>query len=152
MRESATKPARVIPALGPVYDALSSYADPLLRIACGLMLVPHGWGKLFRGGVAGTAKGLAALGLEPAIFWAWYIGILEVFGGLMLALGLLTRPVAALVAGFMFVAAFYAHWGNGFFWINRGYEYPLFWGIVALVILVRGGGKWSLDARIGKEV
>lgn len=152
MSETARRPALAIPALGPVYDALSAYADPLLRITCGLMLIPHGWGKLFQGGVARTAKGMAAQGLEPAMFWAWYIGSLEFFGGIMLAIGLLTRPVAALVVGFMAVAAFHVHSANGFLWINRGFEYPLFWGIVALIVLVRGGGKWSVDARIGKEV
>lgn len=144
-------PRRIIPALGPVYESLSPYAYPLVRFTCGIILVPHGYAKLFEGGVANTAKGMAAAGLEPALLLAWYIGCLEFFGGILLAIGLLTRPVAALVVGFMAVAAFHVHWANGFFWINKGYEFPLFWGLIAVAILIRGGGALSLDRRIGKE-
>ncbi len=148
---AASAPKRIIPALGPIYDSLSCYAYPLIRFTCGIMLVPHGYRKLFQGGVANTAKGMAAMGLEPATFLAWYIGCLEVFGGIMLAIGLLTRPVAALVVGFMAVAAFHVHWANGYFWINKGYEVPLFWGLVAVAILIRGGGALSVYRRLGKE-
>jgi putative oxidoreductase len=70
----------------------------------------------------------------------------------MLAAGLFTRFVAAQVIGFMAVAAFKVHWGAGFFWNKGGYEYPLFWGLMALAILIRGGGALSLDFRIGKEL
>jgi putative oxidoreductase len=52
----------------------------------------------------------------------------------------------------MAVAAFHVHWPYGFLWINRGYEYPLFWGLVALAILIEGGGALSVDRRIGKEI
>jgi putative oxidoreductase len=44
------------------------------------------------------------------------------------------------------------HWGNGFFWPDGGFEYPLFWGIVALSFVIRGGGPYSLDAKLGREV
>ena len=148
----AGTPKRIIPALGSIYDSLSCFSYPLIRFAAGVMLVPHGYAKLFQGGVANTAKGMAAAGLEPATFLAWYIGCLEFFGGILLAIGLFTRPVAALVVGFMAVATFHVHWGNGFFWINKGYEYPLFWALVALAIVIRGGGNLSLDKRIGKEI
>jgi putative oxidoreductase len=43
------------------------------------------------------------------------------------------------------------HWEFGFAWNNRGFEYPLFWAIVALHFFVHGGGRYSLDARIGRE-
>ena len=69
----------------------------------------------------------------------------------MLALGLFTRIVATLVIGFMAVAAFYVHWGNGFLWIKGGFEYPLFWGLVCIALVIRGGGPMSLDAKIGRE-
>lgn len=148
----AGAPKRIIPALGGVYDSLAFFSYPLIRFTAGIMLVPHGYAKLFLGGVASAAKGMAAAGLEPALFLAWYIGGLEFFGGILLAVGLLTRPVAALVLGFMAVAVVHVHWGNGFFWFNKGYEYPLFWGLVALAIMIRGGGNLSLDKRIGKEI
>lgn len=146
------RPRRFIPALSPLYDSLAAYSYPLIRVAAGLMLVPHGWGKLFEGGIPGTAQGMASLGLEPAYVFAVYIGLLEFFGGLLLAVGFLTRLAAILVAGFMAVAAFYVHWPNGFFWTDHGFEYPLFWGLVALAIFFRGGGRLSVDRALGWEL
>ena len=49
----------IIPGLGGVYDRLSDYSWPLIRFAAGAMLVPHGWAKLFDGGLAGTAEFIA---------------------------------------------------------------------------------------------
>jgi len=115
------------------------------------MLIPHGWMKLFADALAGTVPGMGRMGLEPAYPLAVYIALLELVGGTLLALGYLTRLVAIQVIGFMVVAAFYVHLGNGFLWIKGGYEYPLFWGIVALAILFRGGGPLSVDRLIGKE-
>ncbi len=51
----------------------------------------------------------------------------------------------------MAVAVFAVHLPNGFFWDQGGYEYPLFWGLVALGFVLRGGGTLSVDARIGRE-
>ncbi len=142
----------IIPALGGVYENISPYSWLVVRVTAGVLLIPHGYTKLFTAGaIDGLAGYLDSLGLAPGIFWAWVIALLEFFGGIMLAVGFLTRPVAAMVAGFMAVAAFYVHWGNGFFWNNGGYEYPLMWGIIALVILFRGAGAYSVDAKLGRE-
>ncbi len=78
-------------------------------------------------------------------------GLTEFFGGLFLALGLLTRPAALAITVLMAVAVFQVHLANGFFWTGGGYEYPLFWGLVALSFVLRGGGRYSLDARLGRE-
>ncbi len=142
----------LIPALGPLYEKLRPFTWLLIRLTAGLSLVPHGYYKLTQQTFAQIAAGFARMGLEPAYFFAVYITCLEFFGGLMLALGLLTRPVAVLVAGFMFVAAFHVHMPNGFFWIAKGFEYPLFWGLVCVALAVEGGGRYSLDAKIGREV
>jgi putative oxidoreductase len=64
----------------------------------------------------------------------------------------LTRVVAAPIIGFLVIAIVTYHWQFGFAWENRGIEYPLFWSIVVLHFLVRGGGLWSLDALIGREL
>ena len=141
-----------IPGLGPLYERLEPYAWPLVRATAGLMLVPHGWGKLFtEGGIEKLAGGMTKMGLEPAYPLALYIALLELAGGLMLALGLFTRLIATLVVGFMAVSVFYVHWGNGFIWIQKGYEYPLFWGLVCIALVIRGGGPMSLDAKMGRE-
>ncbi len=154
MNDATAKP--IIPALGGFYDRVSDWGEPLIRVAAGLMLMPHGAQKLFGWfggyGIAGTGGFFAdKLGLEPGVLWAALVGGTEFFGGLFLALGLLTRPVAAAIAVLMAVAVFKIHLGNGFFWNSGGYEYPLFWGLVALAFVLKGGGATSLDARIGRE-
>lgn len=142
----------LIPALAPLYDRLAPLAWPLVRFTCGAALIPHGWGKLVAGGLPGTAAGFAKLGLEPAYPLALYIGCLELIGGTLLALGLFTRLVAIQVVVFMAMAVTQAHWANGYFWTNKGYEYPLFWGLVALAIVFRGGGPVSLDRLLRREI
>ena len=149
-----------IPALAGLYNGLGKYMYPLLRFTCGALLVPHGWAKVIGGSVAkyneagalvgGTAAGMAKMGFPAPEMLAWYIGLLELVGGTMLAIGLLTRFVAAQVAGFMFVAAFVAHSG-AWFWTQKGMEFPLFWMIVAFIVLIRGGGDLSVDRRLSKE-
>ena len=146
----------IIPALGRVYEKVSGLGEPLIRAAAGLILMPHGAQKLFGWfgghGLDGTAGYFAAnLGLEPGIFWATLVALTEFLGGLFLAIGLLTRPVAAVIAVLMAVAVIKVHLGNGFFWGDGGYEYPLMWGLIALAFVFRGGGAISIDARIGHE-
>lgn len=142
----------IIPALGGIYEALSPFTWPMVRVTAGLLLIPHGYAKLFGGGLEGTAGFMDSLGLAPGLFWAWVVALLEFVGGIMLAAGFLTRPIAAMVVGFMAVAAFYVHWGSGFFWNQGGFEYPLFWGIVSLAILIRGGGEYSVDRKLSREL
>ena len=144
-----------LPALGGVYEGLGWLAWPIVRITTGALLIPHGAQKLFQIGgasVAGTAAGMAKMGLEPAYPLALYIALLEFVGGFLLVIGFLTRPVALLVAGFMAVAAFKVHMQFGFFWTNRGYEYPLMWMLLAIALLLRGGGELSVDRALGREV
>ena len=156
MSDKATTIQPIIPALTPLYRAFSGLSEPLMRAAVGLLLMPHGAQKLFGWfggyGLEGTAGYFAGnLGLEPGLFWAALVGGVEFFGGLFLALGLLTRPVAVAIAIMMAVAVFRVHLGNGFFWNAGGYEYPLMWGLLALGFALRGGGAYSLDGRIGRE-
>ena len=155
MSDSTTAPRPIIPALAPLYQGLSGLSYPLIRVAAGLILVPHGAQKLFGWfggyGLEGTAGFFAQnLGLEPGMFFAVLVGATEFFGGLLLALGLLTRPAAAAIAVLMAVAIT-VHLPNGFFWTSGGYEYPLLWGLIALAIAFRGGGELSVDRKIGRE-
>ena len=150
---TSTKP--VVPAFESIYRTLSPFAEPMVRIATGLMLVPHGAQKLFGWfggyGVEATGQFFATkLGLPPSL--ALLAGLIEFFGGLFLAAGFLTRPVAALVFGLMAVAVISVHLPIGFFWTNGGFEYPLLWGILALSFAIRGGGRYSVDALIGREI
>src|SRR6266446_1620791 len=136
----------VVPALGSLYTALEAYSWLLVRAATGVFFIPHGMQKLFGfwgGDIVRAAEGFAKQGLNPSLFWAYYIGCLEFFGGLCLILGLLTRPVAALFAGFMFVAAFHVTIQRGWFWANGGMEVPLYLLLICLAIAIRGGGPMS---------
>ena len=145
----------VFPALGRLYQQCEKFAWPLLRISYGLWYMPHGAQKLFGwygGNIAGIAKGMDAAGISPGMFWAYYIGVLELLGGLLIAIGFLTRPVAALFIGFTAVATFYFNWRYGYFWTKGGLEMPLLLLVVAIVILIRGGGEYSVDRRRGREV
>lgn len=142
-----------IPALGTVWSSLDRLAWPLVRIAAGALLIPHGAQKLFGLGatVSGSAQFFSKAGIEPAYPLALYISLLELVGGALLAIGLFTRPVAFLVACFMAVAVFHVHLANGFFWTKLGFEYPLMWLILSLAVLIRGGGELSVDRAMAKE-
>lgn len=148
-------PEPVLPALAPLYKAISPLADTLVRAAAGLFLVPHGAQKLFGwfGGYGLEATGqffATKLGLPSSL--ALVAGVIEVFGGLALAFGFGTRIAAGLVFGLMAVAVAQVHLGLGFFWTSGGYEYPLLWAILALSFVVKGGGRYSVDAAIGYEI
>ncbi len=145
----------VFPALNAIAARLSPFAEPLVRATAGLLLVPHRAQKLFGwfGGYGLEATGqffATKLGLPASL--AFFAGLIEFAGGLLLAFGLFTRPVAALVFGVMAVAVMQVHLAAGFFWTSGGYEYPLLWGVVALAYVVRGGGRYSLDRLLGLEI
>jgi putative oxidoreductase len=147
--------APVFPALAPLYAALTPVADLALRVAAGAFLIPHGAQKLFGwfGGYGLDATGqffAAKLGLPPAL--ALVAGLIEFAGGLALALGLFTRVAAMLAFGLLAVAVLQVHLAAGFFWTSGGYEYPLLWAILAGTYVVKGGGRYSLDAAIGREI
>jgi len=149
------RPRYLVPPLAGIYGALETFAWPLVRVATGLFFVPHGMQKLFGfwgGNMARTIEGFGKQGLEPAAFWAYYIGCLELFGGLLLAIGLLTRPVAALFAGFMAVAAFHVTIQRGWFWTQGGMEIPLYLMLICIALLIRGGGALSVDKALGREI
>ena len=145
----------LIPAMHRVWAQAEPFSDVIVRATAGLLLVPHGAQKLFGWfgghGLEGTAGWLESIGFAPGLLFALGIGALEFFGGLMLALGLLTRPVAAAVLVFM-VQAFFVHLPMGYAWNTGGFEMPLFWGLIALAVLIRGGGRYSLDRVIGREI
>lgn len=144
----------ILPFLGPLYRGLAPIAWPAVRVVAGLNLMPHGAQKLFGWfggkGMEATAQGFAQMGYEPAALWVWLVALTEVVGGLLLALGLFTRPAAVVIVIFLYTAVSH-HMPNGFFWSQGGYEYPLLWGTVALAFAIRGGGAFSLDRRLGKS-
>jgi putative oxidoreductase len=125
----------------------------ILRIAVGLTLAAHGAQKLFGWfggpGLAKTAAGMEQLGFVPGRRNALLAGLGEAGGGLLLALGLGTPAAAAIVVAVMIVAGVSAHWKQGFFVQNHGYEYTLVLALGAASVAFTGAGSLSLDALIG---
>ena len=153
---SATSEAEVdrkrlfVPAAAGFYETFAPLAYTLIRVALGLILIPHGFAKLFGNDAVAASRNFVNFGWAYPLAWAYFIGAVEFFGGMLLALGLFTRIVAAAFVIEMAVISFavlYPNWS----WGRRGMEYALFMGIVALAIFFRGGGRWSLDRLIGRE-
>ena len=147
-----TNDARLAPAPGRIQAAAGDLAEAALRIAAGLFLVPHGSQKLFGlfGGHGLEATGQffeTELGFANGHVAALTAGSVEVFAGLLLALGLGTRLAAAAILALLAVAAS-VHLPAGFFWTEGGWEYPVLWATVALFFAARGGGRFALDRLI----
>jgi len=144
-----------LPAL---YQTLLPFADALLRAAVGLALVPHGLRNTFgffpNTGVralnlTALAKQLDETGYCPGKLWAPAISLTQLVGGPLLALGLFTRPVAAVVLIFLLVSNV-ERWRVGrYFWNQLGLEYTLMWTIATFYVLISGPGPYSLDRLFG---
>ncbi len=145
------QPRLIVPALGVIYRAAAWITEPLIRVVAGGSLTIHGFPILF-GNTAAAAKFLESVGFENPLFWAYVVGVVEFVCGFCLAVGFLTRLVAVPIMGFLLIAIVTYHWQFGFAWENRGIEYPLFLAIVVFHFLIQGGGPYSLDALIGREV
>jgi len=145
-----TAPRLLIPQLRSFYDLVEPLSWALIRITAGLMLIPHGWPKLMMGINATAQMALVKRGIAPAEPLAIVLITLETLGGLCVALGLFTRFWAAAITIEMAVIVY--HHLPKFGWTERGYEYPLMWGLVMFAIALRGGGPYSLDRVIGREL
>lgn len=141
----------LIPPFGRLYDVFRPITEPLIRVMAGGALAFHGYQILF-GNVEGAGRFFESIGFENGLMWAWIVGCLEFGCGILLAVGLLTRLAAGPIIVFLAVAIVTYHLPFGFNWEARGIEYPLFWAIVVFHFLIHGGGKWSLDGLIGREV
>src|SRR6478672_4653928 len=139
-------PRPMVPALRALYEPLAPYAYAFMRFCVGATIVPHGYTKLFQGGVGSAAGMIAKLGLEPAVGWADFVG------GILLAIGLLTRLAAAALVIEFAVIVFAVKSAAGFFAFKGGFELELLLGLLCLAILFKGGGKLSVDRAIGREL
>ena len=130
----------------------AGYGLTIVRIIAGLTFAAHGSQKLFGWfggpGLAGAGQWMESIGLAPGYLMALLAGSAEFFGGLALVIGLLARPVAAVLAVTMLVAIVTVHLSNGFFMSNNGYEFALALMAISLAILVEGAGKLSLDKQV----
>ena len=107
----------------------------VLRIMTGLLFMEHGTQKFFAFPSPGPA-------LTPLLIVQ---GLLELVGGILIVIGLFTRPVAFILAGDMAVAYFYAHAPRGSFPQVNGGQLAILFCFVFLYLFVAGGGTWSVD-------
>lgn len=126
------------------FDALATSWAPrllsLLRIMTGVLLLQHGTAKLFKIPVVPTFANLSITSL-PGI-----AGILELVGGVLIILGLFTRPTAFILSGMTAFAYFIAHAPKGFYPILNGGELAVLYCFVFLYLAAAGPGPWSVDA------
>ena len=151
MDKANTEPRLLLPFLQPFYAAVLPLSWLIVRFAAGWNLFMHASGKVLLGPAPNVVKGYADLNFNPPELWYWLSTSTEGLSGIALILGLFTRFFAAAAAIEMLVI-FILYWGNGCGWLHRGYEYVLMWGLVCFAIALRGGGPWSLDRRIGREL
>lgn len=144
---ATSRPRLIIPALGGLYAALGESAETILRVVAGLLLVTHGYGKILDPfGAAGMVEGL---GFYPGAFWSLLLSATEFFGGILIVIGLFTRP-AAFAAMIVLAVTVYFHGvvqGEGV----MGAEKSILWTLIMFYFVIRGANAHSVDAKIGRQ-
>ncbi len=115
----------------------TAQAYAALRIVTGLLLLWHGTQKLF-----GFPK---EIGVELPAFIVYVAGPIELIGGILVAIGLFTRPAAFLCSGLMASAYWMAHGTKHLFPLINGGELAVLYCFVFLFIAANGAGIWSAD-------
>ena len=128
-------------------DSDSNVGLLILRVFLGGALLTHGWGKMF-GGLGGFIDGVAKMGFPAPMLLGFLAAFAESIGAILLVAGLLTRPAAFLIAATMAGAALKVHAGQGF----AAQEAAWLYFVPALFFLLKGAGKWSLDALVAKKL
>jgi putative oxidoreductase len=148
---ASDEPKLFFPGLAGFYASISDLWYPLIRVGIGAILFVHGWGKL-NVGVAYVTNDFAKNGFVPANGFALAAIFLETIGAVCVMLGLFTRFFAAALTIGLAIVFVMVHLPNGFEVRENGFEYVLLEGIVMLAIVLRGGGPYSLDRIIGKQL
>lgn len=121
-------------------DRISKYAPEMLsiaRVVIGLLFLEHGTSKLLNFPHGPVQPAMGSL--------IWFQGILEIVGGVLFAIGFLTRPVAFILAGDMAVAYFMVHAKKSFFPMLNGGDAAILYCFVFLIYFVAGPGRWAAD-------
>jgi putative oxidoreductase len=126
------------------------------RLGFGLaMAIGHGLGKVYSGGSVGLSEqfvgGVKAMGIPAPTAMAWMAALTEFLGGILIALGLMTRPVAIALLCNMGVAAFVAHKDAPLFGPPPNKEYALLFFVAFLTFVFTGAGRYSFDKFLRKS-
>lgn len=120
----------------PLLGRFAGPAYALLRIVAGLLFAVHGAQKLF--GMFGGQQ-------APMMTQFWAAGVIELVGGILIAIGFFTSIAAFICSGEMAVAYFTAHAPRGTWPVQNGGELAVLYSFIFLYIAARGGGPWSVD-------
>lgn len=137
----------IIPRLGGLYAQLSTASQTLLRVVCGVALTIHGMPKIVN--PFGNIEMVERLGFYPGVLWSPLLAATEFVGGILLVLGLLTRPTAVAATIVLLVTVWY-HWitqGQGY----SGAEKSILWSAITFYFVIHGGNRHSVDARLGRQ-
>ena len=126
---------------------MSTWSHAALRVVTGFLFLQHGYPKLF-GSLPGSGE---SDGPRELLSIFWWSGLLEVFGGLLIMIGLFTRPVAFLLAGEMAVAYFWRHAPKNFWPGANGGELAALYCFVFLYLAAAGAGIWSADRALSRR-
>ena len=141
----------LLPFLAPFYDWAIPFSWLIIRAGFGIDLAIHGWEKVDRLPVIFAAISAGTTGSLKPQFDPTHNIILAIFefgGGVCIALGLFTRFFAAAAAIDLAIITFTVFWPHGY----HAYEYTFWWGLAMFAIALHGGGPYSLDRRIGREL
>ena len=142
------RPRLLFPSLGRLYAALAPLSIVLMRVIAGATLAVHGWPKIqdpFK-----NVEMVEKLGFVPGTIWSPMLAGTEFFGGLLLAIGFLTRP-AAFAATVVLLVTVWFHWvvqAQGF----SGSEKSILWAAITFYFVAHGGGPFSVDRALRREI
>ncbi|MGZ0067016.1 DoxX family protein [Microbacterium arborescens] len=136
-------PNATVPASVP--STAASVGLLILRVALGGIFIAHGAQKIFEDSLSATADAFAGMGVPLAPVLGPAVAVLELTGGILLVLGLLTRPIALLLAVTMVVALVLVHLPAGFWAADGGYEYVAVLAAGGVALALTGAGRLSAD-------
>ena len=125
-------------------------APVILRVVTGLIFTVYGYQKI-TGSIDQFGGFLVSLKVPLPIFFAYTVTAVELVGGIVLILGLLTHLSSKLLLIDMLVALFLVHVGKGFYVQQGGYEFVLILIAALLSLIITGPGKWALDNKLFKQ-
>ena len=137
MNQRMTPTRSFVPSRPATIDRLAPYVLSILRIIVALLFLEHGLSKLF---------GFPSPMTPPLWTMEWFSGVIEFAGGVLLTLGLFTRPAAFIMSGEMAVGYLLFHAPRSFFPALNGGDPAILYCFVFLYLVFAGPGPWSLDA------